>query len=139
MTQRVLAAADSYRGWLEPRPHRPALPAAEAAARLRQEARAGRLDASAVDAVLAVAGHQPGRRTPGPGGLTLREVEVLGLLAQGLTSAEIAARLVISTKTVRNHLEHIYLKAGVTNRTGAAIFALEHGIVGRIDDGAAAP
>jgi HD-GYP domain-containing protein (c-di-GMP phosphodiesterase class II) len=139
MTQRILAAADSYRGSLEHRPHRPALGSEQAAVRLRAEAAAGRLDASAVEAVLAVAGHQGGRRASGPAGLTAREVEVLGLLSRGLSSPEIARRLVISTKTVRNHLEHIYLKAGVTNRTGAALFALEHGLAGSAEDGAAAP
>lgn len=139
MTQRILAAADSYRGSLEHRPHRSALGMEQAATRLRREAVAGRLDPAAVGAVLAVAGHQPGRSTSGPGGLTAREVEVLGLVAHGLSSTEIARRLVISTKTVRNHLEHIYLKAGVTNRTGAVLFALEHGIIGSVKDGAAAP
>src|ERR1700712_1018559 len=130
VTQRILAAADSYRGSLEHRPHRPALSPAQGAIRLRSEVKGGRLDAVAVDAVLAVAGHQPNRRTSGPGGLTAREVEILRLFASGLSSTEVAGRLVISAKTVRNHLEHIYLKAGVTNRTGAALFALEHGIVG---------
>ena len=89
--------------------------------------------------MLAVAGHQVGRRAAGPRGLTAREVEILGLFAGGLPSSEIARRLLISTKTVRNYLERIYLKAGVTNRTGAALFALEHGIVGGLEDGAAAP
>jgi DNA-binding NarL/FixJ family response regulator len=89
--------------------------------------------------VLVVAGHQAGRRAAGPRGLTAREVEILGLFAGGLPSSQIARRLVISAKTVRNHLEHIYLKAGVTNRTGAALFALEHGIVGGREDEATAP
>lgn len=139
MTQRILAAADSYRGSLEHRPHRPAQVGEAAAIRLRGEAHAGRLDSTAVDAVLWVAGHRSGRRTSGPAGLTAREVEVLGLLSQGLTSTEIARRLFISAKTVRNHLEHVYLKAGVANRTGAMLFALERGIVGTVEDGAAAP
>jgi HD-GYP domain-containing protein (c-di-GMP phosphodiesterase class II) len=139
VTQRVLAAADSYRGSLEHRPHRPALAAEAAAVRLRGEAGAGRLDPAAVDAVLSVAGHRAGRRTSGPAGLTAREAEVLGLLAQGFTSTEIARRLFISAKTVRNHLEHVYLKAGVTNRTGAVLFALERGLVAADEDGAAAP
>jgi DNA-binding NarL/FixJ family response regulator len=139
MSQRILAAADSYCGSREHRPHRPALTAEQAVTRLRAEADAGRLDATAVEAVLGAAGHPPGRRVPGPAGLTAREVEVVGLLAHGLTSAEIARRLFLSTKTVRNHLEHIYLKAGVTNRTGAVLFALEHGLVGSAEDGAPAP
>lgn len=139
ITHRILAAADSYRGSLEHRPHRPARAAEAAATRLRGEADAGRLDPTAVDAVLSVAGHRTGRRTSGPAGLTAREVEVLGLLAQGFTNSQIAQRLCISAKTVRNHLEHVYLKAGVTNRTGAVLFALERGIVGTIEDGATAP
>ncbi|HEV7148961.1 MAG TPA: HD domain-containing phosphohydrolase [Pedococcus sp.] len=139
LTQRILAAADSYRGSREHRPHRPALDADRATARLRDEVAAGRLDGAAVDAVLAVAGHAGGRRTWGPAGLTAREVEILGLLSRGLTSSQIAHRLVISPKTVRNHVEHIYLKAGVTNRTGAALFALEHGLADSAEDGAAAP
>ena len=64
---------------------------------------------------------------------------MLGLLTQGLTSTEIAARLFISPKTVRNHLEHVYLKAGVTNRTGAMLFALERGMVRTVEDEAPAP
>ncbi len=139
IAQRILAAADSYRGSLEQRPHRPALAPEAAANRLRREAAASRLDPGAVEAVLSVAGHNPGRRTSGPAGLTAREMEVLGLLSQGLTSTEIARRLVISPKTVRNHLEHVYLKARVTNRTGAMLFALERGIAGPVEDGAAAP
>jgi HD-GYP domain-containing protein (c-di-GMP phosphodiesterase class II) len=138
-TQRILAAADSYRGSIEHRPHRPALVPDVAAARLRREGNAGRLDPIAVEAVLSVAGHRSGRRPSGPAGLTAREVEVLGLLTQGLTSTEIARRLFISPKTVRNHLEHVYLKAGVTNRTGAMLFALERGMVRTIEDEAAAP
>ena len=100
---------------------------------------AGRLDPTVVDAVLWGAGHRSRRRTAGPAGLTAREVEVLGLLAHGLTSTEIAQRLFISAKTVRNHLEHVYLKVGVTNRTGAMLFALERGIVGPAKDEAVAP
>ena len=139
MTQRVLAAADSYRGSLEPRPHRAALDPTAAAARLRGEAAAGRLDRSAVDAVLAAAGHHRSGRPSGPAGLTAREVEVLGLVARGCSTSEVARRLVISTKTVSNHLEHIYLKAGVTNRAGAALFAVEHGLVSGVEDEATTP
>jgi DNA-binding CsgD family transcriptional regulator len=92
-----------------------------------------------VDAVLAVAGHRSARRSSSPRGLTARELEVLGLVARGCGSTDIARSLSISPKTVRNHLEHIYLKAGVNNRTGAALFALEHGLVSGAEDGAAAP
>ncbi len=139
MTHRVLGAADSYRGSLEARPHRPAMVAAQASVRLRAEASVGRLDPAAVDAVLAVAGRSTTARVSGPGGLTAREVQVLGLVAGGCSSTEVARRLSISSKTVRNHLEHIYLKAGVNNRAGIALFAVEHGLVGSSRDGAAAP
>jgi DNA-binding NarL/FixJ family response regulator len=79
--------------------------------------------------VLAAAGHRPARRRPGPAGLTAREVDVLALLARGLTNKEIAARLVISRKTVANHVEHIYTKIGVSTRTAAALFATKHGLI----------
>jgi HD-GYP domain-containing protein (c-di-GMP phosphodiesterase class II) len=126
---RLLAAADAYRAMIEPRPHRPALPEAEVADVLRAEVRAGRLDAEAVDAVLRAAGHRVGRRREGPAGLTAREVEVLGLVARGLSNKEIAQRLFISPKTVRNHVEHIYVKIGVSSRAAAALFASEHGLL----------
>jgi DNA-binding NarL/FixJ family response regulator len=139
MTHRVVAAADSYCSSLEPRPHRPALAPEAAARRLQSEAAAGRLDESAVNAVMAAAGHRSGRRARGPAGLTAREVEVLGLVARGSSNADIARRLSISQKTVRNHLEHIYLKAGVSNRAGAALFAVGHGLHVAVQDEATAP
>src|SRR5205085_938082 len=107
---RIVAAADAYRSMREPRPHRAALSADEAASQLRSDVQAGRLDADAVEAVLGVAGHRVPRRRQGPAGLTSREVEVLGLLARGLTNRQIAERLVISPKTAGNHVEHIYAK-----------------------------
>jgi len=134
---RLLAAADAYQAMREPRPHRPALPAAEAALELRADVRGGRLDGESVDAVLAAAGHRVVRRRDGPGGLTPREVEVLRLVARGMSNKAIAAALVISRKTAGNHIEHIYSKIGVTNRTAASVFAVKQGIlpeeVGRSD------
>jgi predicted ATPase/DNA-binding CsgD family transcriptional regulator/transcriptional regulator with XRE-family HTH domain/Tfp pilus assembly protein PilF len=61
--------------------------------------------------------------------LTAREVEVLRLLAGGLTNAEIAERLVVSTHTVNAHLRSIFSKLGVTKRTAAARYAIDHGLV----------
>ncbi len=64
-----------------------------------------------------------------PAGLTEREVEVLRLIAAGLTNAEIAAALYLSTKTVSRHLSNIFTKIGVTSRAGATAFAFEHQLV----------
>ena len=144
---RVLGAADAYQSMCEPRPHRDVLRPERAAAELRAEVKAGRMDGDVVEAVLGAAGHRVARRREGPAGLTAREVDVLRLVSRGLSSKEIAARLVISPKTARNHIEHIYAKIGVSNRAGASLFALQHGLLpdeelalssGR-EDGAIAP
>jgi HD-GYP domain-containing protein (c-di-GMP phosphodiesterase class II) len=126
---RILGAVDAYQSMRELRPHRPALTADEAAAELRGDARAGKLDAAAVDAVLEAAGHQVGRRREWPAGLTTREVDVLRLLARGLSSKEIAGQLVITPKTARNHIEHIYAKIDASSRVTASLFATEHGLL----------
>jgi HD-GYP domain-containing protein (c-di-GMP phosphodiesterase class II) len=126
---RILGAADAYQAMREPRPYRAARRPDEAAAELRAEVRAGRLDAEAVEAVLGAAGHRVTRRREGPAGLTLREVEVLRLLARGLSNKQIAARLVITPKTVGNHVEHIYAKIGASSRAAAGLFALRHGLL----------
>lgn len=128
--QRLLAAADRYQSMLEYRPYRPAMTATATAAALREQARAATLEAHAVEAVLEAAGTAVPRRGVWPAGLTGREVEVLRLLAGGRPNAAIAATLTITEKTVRNHIEHIYIKIGVNNRTGASFYALEHGILG---------
>ena len=126
---RILGAADAYQAMREPRPHRPARPPDEAAAELRADAKAGRLDGEAVEAVLSAAGHRISRRRDGPFGLTAREVDVLRLLAVGMSNKEIAQRLVITPKTVGNHVEHIYRKIGVSTRAGASLFAMQHGLL----------
>jgi response regulator RpfG family c-di-GMP phosphodiesterase/DNA-binding CsgD family transcriptional regulator len=126
---RVLACADAYQAMRESRPHRSALTADDAAGELRADVRAGRLDADAADAVLAAAGHRVRRRREGPAGLTTREVEVLRLLAQGLSNKEIAERLVISPKTAGNHIEHIYAKIDASSRATASLFAMQHGLL----------
>ena len=97
----------------ETRPQRDHLDAARAARELRNEARAGRLDGEAVNAVLEAAGHRVDARPELPAGLTPRELQVLRLLARGLSSRAIGERLGISPKTARNHIEHIYSKTGV--------------------------
>jgi DNA-binding NarL/FixJ family response regulator len=81
-----------------------------------------------VAAVLTAAGHA-GKRIHREDALTPREAEVLCLVARGLSNREIAARLVLSEKTVRNHVERSYTKIGATNRVGASLYALGHGMV----------
>jgi HD-GYP domain-containing protein (c-di-GMP phosphodiesterase class II) len=126
---RILAAADAYQAMAEPRPHRDALTDEQAARELRAEVKAGRMDGDVVESVLGAAGHRVARRREGPAGLTSREVEVLRLVARGLSSKEVASRLVISPKTARNHIEHIYSKIGVSNRAAAGLFAMQHGLL----------
>lgn len=126
---RLLGAADAYQAMREPRPHREALSADEAAAQLRAEVAAGRFDADVVEAVLGSAGHRVARRREGPAGLTPREVEVLKLVALGLSNKEIARVLTIAPKTVGNHVEHIYAKIAAPTRAAAAIFAMQHGLL----------
>jgi DNA-binding CsgD family transcriptional regulator len=70
-----------------------------------------------------------------PAGLTDREVEVLRLIASSCSAVEVANELHISAKTARNHIEHIYAKINTSNRTGAALFALTHGLVGVLTPG----
>jgi DNA-binding CsgD family transcriptional regulator len=64
-----------------------------------------------------------------PAGLSIREVEVLRLVAAGLTDAQIADRLVLSTRTVSTHLRSIYNKLGVNSRSAATRFAVEHHLI----------
>ena len=92
------------------------------------------LDARAVDAVLAAAGHAAptgsgARRATHPGGLTGREAEVLRLAARGLTTQAIADELYISPKTADHHIQHVYSKIGVSTRAAAALWAMQHAIV----------
>jgi DNA-binding CsgD family transcriptional regulator/tetratricopeptide (TPR) repeat protein len=63
-----------------------------------------------------------------PGGLTAREVEVLALVAKGLTNRDVARQLVISEKTVASHVSHIFTKLGLTSRAAATAYAYEHGL-----------
>ena len=153
----LLAAADCYHAMREPRPYRQALSARDAADALTRQAEAGLLAPDAVDAVLTAAGQsrapaaqpaeagqaagQPpaGRAAGGsqvtsgrPAGLSERECEVLGLLARGLATKQVARRLGISPKTCDHHIQRLYGKAGVSTRAGATLFALEHGLV-RLD------
>jgi HD-GYP domain-containing protein (c-di-GMP phosphodiesterase class II) len=124
---RLLAAADAYHAMTEPRPHRDALVAERAAEVLSEEAKAERLDAECVAAVLEAAGHRA-PRVERPAGLTEREAEVVGLLARGLQTKQIARTLGISAKTADRHIQNAYAKIGVSTRAAAAVFAMEHGL-----------
>jgi DNA-binding NarL/FixJ family response regulator len=64
-----------------------------------------------------------------PDGLTAREVEVLRLVAQGLTNEQVAEQLVISPRTVNTHLTSIYGKIGVSTRSAATRYAIKHNLV----------
>jgi HD-GYP domain-containing protein (c-di-GMP phosphodiesterase class II)/DNA-binding CsgD family transcriptional regulator len=127
----VLAAADVYHALRERRPHREALDPHAAAEVLGDEVRDGRLPAEAANAVLraAGAGTVPAPPATLPAGLSEREAEVLGLLAGGLTNAQVAAALYISPKTVGAHVEHVYRKIGVSTRAAATAFALGNELV----------
>jgi HD-GYP domain-containing protein (c-di-GMP phosphodiesterase class II)/DNA-binding CsgD family transcriptional regulator len=129
MPGRVLATACAFRAMTEPRAHRPALTVKQAGAQLRADARAGRLDPDAVEAVLTTAGAGGGRRVSGPSGLTGREVEVLRLIARGTTTRDVAAHLGISPKTAGTHIERIYAKTGASSRSTATLFALRNGLL----------
>ena len=63
-----------------------------------------------------------------PAGLTARQVQVLRLLARGMTNSEIARELGLSEKTVAHHLTHIFSKTSSENRTAAVAFAIHHGL-----------
>jgi DNA-binding NarL/FixJ family response regulator len=71
----------------------------------------------------------PSRRLPA--GLTAREAEVLALIATGRTNAQIAAALVVSTSTVKTHINNIFAKTGVSDRAQAVHYAYSHGLAGQ--------
>lgn len=131
----ILAAADVYVAITTDRADRPALSGDHAAGELRRLATEGLLDRRATDAVLVAAGHEKDRAPKGgrkeyPGGLSGREVEVLRLAAQGLTTRDIAERLFISPKTADHHIQHTYTKIGVSTRGAASLWAMQHGVIG---------
>ncbi len=124
----LLAAADAYHAMTEPRPHRLAMTGEEAAVMLGQEAKDGRFHPDVVAAVLEAAG-QSVPPLPRPAGLTDREAQVIGLVARGLQTKQVARRLDISPKTADRHIQNAYRKIGVSTRAAATVFAMEHGLV----------
>lgn len=127
---RVLTAANAWCSLTETRPHRRALSDSEACDAMRAQVDEGLLDRNAVEAVITSGGHR-GTRTRRASGIALseREAEVLRLVAREQTNPAIAAALGISPKTVERHVTHVYQKIGVSSRAGAAVYALEHGLM----------
>lgn len=125
---RLLAAADRFQALTEPRAYREALAGHEAARLLARVAEEGALDPAAVTAVVEAAGHAvpPMGR---PAGLTAREAQVVGLLARGLQTKQVATALGISPKTADTHIQSAYRKMGVSTRAGATLYAMGNGLV----------
>lgn len=133
---RVIAVADRYDELCHESPGRPALPADGALTRMGADVPRGLCPDAFQALALEVraegsAGATGIKRRPRewPADLTDREVEVLRLLARGLSRRRMADQLVLSEHTVRHHLEHIYAKVGVGTRVGATLFAIEHDLL----------
>lgn len=129
-SSRLLATADAYQSKIEPRPYREALSPDEATSTLVEKARQGGFDPPMVTAIAEAAGQKP-PTIKRPDGLTERELEVLGLLARGNRTKQIARYLEISPKTVDRHIQNSYRKMGVSSRAAATLFAAENGLVSR--------
>jgi HD-GYP domain-containing protein (c-di-GMP phosphodiesterase class II)/DNA-binding CsgD family transcriptional regulator len=124
---RVIAATDALVAMAQQRPYRPAMSLDQACETLERNARGGRFDSDAVSAVVAAAyGTSVRIRRAAPAGLTDRQIEVLRLIAEGLSNRQIAERLVVSARTAEHHVQDIYLKIGTSSRAAAALFAVEH-------------
>jgi HD-GYP domain-containing protein (c-di-GMP phosphodiesterase class II)/DNA-binding CsgD family transcriptional regulator len=136
---RIIAVADAFDELTRDAPERPALTAADAFAQLNAEAGSG-LSADVLASLgrelgadggvaAAAGGARKAARSSWPAGLSDREVEILRLLARGLSRRQLAGQLFLSEHTVRHHLEHIYNKLDVSTRVGATLFAIEHDLL----------
>jgi HD-GYP domain-containing protein (c-di-GMP phosphodiesterase class II) len=130
---RIIAVADAFDELAHDSPDHVALAPELALERLRDQTDWS-LWSEAVEALAQELGagalvRQASRNPQLPAGLTSREVEVLQLLARGMSRREVAQALVVSEHTVRHHLEHIYTKIGVGTRVAATLFAVEHDLL----------
>jgi len=125
---RLLAAADAFRSKTETRPYRDAMSPDAATDALVRKAEHGGFDPEMVRAVAKAAGQSP-PTIDRPMGLTERELEVIGLVARGLQTKQVARHLDISPKTVDRHIQNSYRKMGVSSRAAATLFAAENGLV----------
>jgi HD-GYP domain-containing protein (c-di-GMP phosphodiesterase class II) len=133
---RILAVADRYDELTHGLPGHPPLDGGSALERLYVDAGTAYAQdcVRALEEVLRSDGLSTGgarrpRQDQRPSGLTSREVELLRLLAGGLSRREVATNLFLSEHTVRHHLEHIYDKIGVRTRVAATLFAIEHDLL----------
>jgi DNA-binding NarL/FixJ family response regulator len=126
---RALQAAAGGLTVFDPRVHATLLAAATPAAAATSAAVSsdGTSPAAASDGTSAAS--RAAARTPGPpDGLTQREVEILSLIAQGLTNGEIAGRLFLSNHTIKTHINRIFAKTGSRDRVAAIGYAQRHNI-----------
>ena len=130
----ILAVADRFDELTHDSPDGPGRDSEQALELMRQEA-GDRLSPNAFQALLedlsGVDGvpRQRTRQQEWPAQLTDREVDVLRLIAKGLKRRQVAGALFIAEGTVRSHLEHIYDKIGVSSRSAATLFAVEHDLL----------
>jgi DNA-binding NarL/FixJ family response regulator len=125
---RVLAAADTFSALVSERAHRPAYSRERAEAELASLVKAGALDGDVVSAVVADDPRSAPRRVR-PAGLTDRQLDVLRLVARGLSNREIGTALVISPRTAERHVQDVYQRIGVSSRAAAAMFAMQRGLL----------
>jgi HD-GYP domain-containing protein (c-di-GMP phosphodiesterase class II) len=125
---RLIAAADTMHSLTEPRAYRAPIQPKDAAQIVVTKANSGLLDPVMVRAVVEASG-EPRPQVEHPAGLTEREIEVVGLLARGLQTKQIARHFDVSPKTVDTHIQAAYRKIGVSTRAAATLYAMEHGLI----------
>lgn len=130
-TARLLAVADVWVAMTSDRPYRLALSPSRSAAELAAMVGRGELDADCVHAVVDAAGLRAPKRPRRSTALTARQIEVLRLVAVGLSNPAIARRLGISTRTAEHHVQDVYTRIGVSSRAAAALYAMQHGLLDR--------